>query len=115
MYALTIVSSNPAVKTKYSRAQYTSPLKFRSGPLKRLAIVIALALDAAHYIRHRILRRYADAHVDSHQTPFYYLSFLVLRQLPEYFSKVLTQHSEYPLLPFLRYKYVILTVPSRMT
>ena len=47
--------------------------------------------------------------------PFYYLRFLVLRQLPKYLSKMLAQHSEYSLLVLLLDKYyVALTVPSRV-
>ena len=59
--------------------------------------------------------RTAHLPVVSHQVPFYYLRFLVLRQFPEYLSKVLAQHSEYSLLALLQYKYyVVLTVTSRV-
>lgn len=118
LYALTIVSSSPTVETKYPRAQNVTPVKFRSLFETSCYRYCTFALDIAHYIQHRVLRRYADADVDvvSHQGPFYYLCLLVLRQFPEYFSKVLTQLSEYPLLAFLRYKYyVVFTVPSRVT
>src|SRR5450759_2237835 len=95
LYALTIVSSSPTIETKYPRAQNFTPLKFRSLFETSCYRYRTFALDIAHYIQRRVLRRYADAYVDVvfQQGTVYYLRFLVLRQFPEYFSKVLTQLS----------------------
>ena len=64
----------------------------------------ALALDVSDYVRNRIFRRNANAHVHviRHDVPFHNLRFLVLRQLMEYLPELLAKHPEYPLLPLFR-------------
>jgi len=77
----------------------------------------AFALDVAHYVGHRILRRYAQTHVHviRHQVPFYYFRFFVLRQFPEYLSQVPSQTSKDRFLPSLRDKYhMVFAIPPRM-
>ena len=49
----------------------------------------AFSLDISHYLRHRVLGRYCHQHVHMvrQQVPFFDLTFLLPRQLPEDFSK----------------------------
>ena len=78
----------------------------------------AFPLEVPDDIRHRVLRRNADAyvHVVAHQVPFDYLRFLVRGQFVKHLAQMPTQHSEHSLLPSLRYEnHVVFAVPSRMT
>ena len=58
----------------------------------------------------------ANMHMIQHQVAFHNLTFLLFRQLVEYFSKMLSDRSENHLLASLGYKYhVIFAIPLRMT
>ena len=48
----------------------------------------ALALQVSHELRHAVLWRYTDQHVDmiAHQMSFYDFHTFVIAQLPQYFS-----------------------------
>lgn len=77
-----------------------------------------LPFDIPDYIRYRVLRRNANAdmHVIRHQVPFYYLTFFLFRQLPQYLAEMFADRSKYHLLPPLRDKdNVIFAIPLRMT
>jgi len=81
-------------------------------------MVIALfALDISDYVRYCVFRRNTQAYVDviRHQMTFHYRTFLVLRQLPEYFPKMPSQRPKQFLLAPLPYEDdVIFAIPARM-
>ncbi len=54
-------------------------------------------------------------YVIRHQRPFYYLAFLLFRQLPQYLAEMFSDRSKYHFLPSLRDKdNVIFAIPLRM-
>ena len=77
----------------------------------------ALALEVAHHIGNRLLRRDADANVDviPHQVAFHDLRLLVPGEVVKYCPEVAAQRPENALLPAFRYEHhVIFAVPSSM-
>ena len=93
MQARMASSSRPTVLTKYPRAQKFWPTKLRFlSPYTRARWIALLPLKPDH-VRHRVLRRDRQHHMNvvRHQMPFLDLRFLLRRELVEHLAQMAAQ------------------------
>src|ERR1700761_5621539 len=109
MYSRIVASSRPTVDTKYPRPEVLPsvillPLSIHTRQMNR-----ALALDESHHLRHRVLRRDRDHHVDMvrQQRTFFNPALSLLGQLTEHLAQVLAKTAVQHLPAALRYKYYV--------
>lgn len=115
MYSRIISSSRPTVEIKYPPTPEVLPDKVALAlHVSARDVNRALTLDLSDHLRHRILRRNRDHHMNMvrHQVAFFDPDLLLLRQTPHHLSKLLSDLPDYRLLPVLRNEHnVILTLP----